>query len=155
MYQRISPCCLYGARCSSSRVCFAAPRIGQDSGPRLASKFVAPFLGPWSGRPSVHKLRAGRRQLTLIIQFFLRLVATCCEDAGFTVYWNKKREQHWNHWITPLGVLACSSGSVFASERDLGQALCGYHGNPDLAHKAWNTQVGLYDLYIPKSYNVL
>ena len=100
------------------------------------------------------KVRAGRWQLTLIIQLFFRLVATCCEDAGFTVYWNywnKKREQHWNHWITPLGVLACSSGSVFASERDLGQALCGYHGNPDLAHKAWNTQVGLYDLYIPKS----
>ena len=48
-----------------------------------ASKFVAPFLGPWSGRPPVRKVRAGRRQVTLIIQCFFALG---CEDAGFTVY---------------------------------------------------------------------
>ena len=34
MYQRILPCCLYGARCSRSCVCFATPKRGPGSGPR-------------------------------------------------------------------------------------------------------------------------
>ena len=38
-----------------------------------ASKFVAPFLGPWPGRPPVRKVYAGRRQLTLKIQCFFAI----------------------------------------------------------------------------------
>ena len=74
MYQRILPCCLYRARCSSSCVRFATPkRVPEKWGRNSRFTSLAPFLGPWPGRPPVRKVRAGRRQLTLKIQCFFAL----------------------------------------------------------------------------------
>ena len=48
----------------------------------LASKFVAPILGPWSGSLYFRKAPVELRELTSFINGFFALG---CEDAGFTV----------------------------------------------------------------------